>query len=72
MDGYKDAHTHIHPSATATKAFTNIMGFPGHWDGTIDRRMAWLVAGLALAPLAGELLSGSDSIDGAKLKLPTR
>ena len=27
MDGYKDAHTHIHPSATATKAFMNALEF---------------------------------------------
>src|SRR5215469_3655092 len=39
MNGYKDAHTHIHPSATATKAFMNALEFPGPWDGTIEQAL---------------------------------
>jgi predicted TIM-barrel fold metal-dependent hydrolase len=37
MDGYKDAHTHIHPTANATKAFMNALEFHGPWDGTIEQ-----------------------------------
>ena len=29
MDGYKDAHTHIHPTAAATKAFMDALEFHG-------------------------------------------
>jgi hypothetical protein len=39
MDGYKDAHTHIHPSAAATKAFMNALEFHGPWDGTIEQAL---------------------------------
>ncbi len=39
MDGYKDAHTHIYPSASATKAFMNALEFPGPWDGTIEQAL---------------------------------
>ncbi len=39
MDGYKDAHTHIHPSASATKAFMNALEFHGPWDGTIEQAL---------------------------------
>jgi uncharacterized protein len=39
MDGYKDAHTHIHPSATATKAFMTALEFYGPWDGTIEQAL---------------------------------
>jgi len=39
MDGYKDAHTHIHPSATATKAFMDALGFHGPWDGTVEQAL---------------------------------
>jgi uncharacterized protein len=39
MDGYKDAHTHIHPSASATKAFMNALHFHGPWDGTIEQAL---------------------------------
>jgi uncharacterized protein len=39
MDGYKDAHTHIHPSAAATKAFMNALEFHGPWDGTVEQAL---------------------------------
>src|SRR5579864_5753437 len=39
MDGYKDAHTHIHPSASATKAFMNALEFHGPWEGTIEQAL---------------------------------
>ena len=39
MDGYKDAHTHIHPTAAATKAFMNALEFHGPWDGTIEQAL---------------------------------
>jgi uncharacterized protein len=39
MDGYKDAHTHIHPSASATKAFMNALEFHGPWDGTTEQAL---------------------------------
>jgi uncharacterized protein len=39
MDGYKDAHTHIHPSATATKAFMDALEFHGPWDGTVEQAL---------------------------------
>src|SRR5208283_3590049 len=39
MDGYKDAHTHIHPSAAATKAFMDALEFHGPWDGTIEQAL---------------------------------
>jgi predicted TIM-barrel fold metal-dependent hydrolase len=39
MAGYKDAHTHIHPSANATRAFMNALEFHGPWDGTIEQAL---------------------------------
>ncbi|HXR37101.1 MAG TPA: amidohydrolase family protein [Candidatus Binataceae bacterium] len=39
MNGYKDAHTHIHASASATKAFMNALEFHGPWDGTIEQAL---------------------------------
>ncbi len=39
MQGYKDAHTHIHPSASATKAFMEALEFHGPWDGTIEQAL---------------------------------
>lgn len=39
MNGYKDAHTHIHPDAKATKAFMNALEFHGPWDGTIEQAL---------------------------------
>jgi uncharacterized protein len=39
MAVYKDAHTHIHPSASATKAFMEALEFRGPWDGTIEQAL---------------------------------
>ncbi len=39
MNGYKDAHTHIHPNANATKAFMNALEFHGPWDGTTEQAL---------------------------------
>jgi predicted TIM-barrel fold metal-dependent hydrolase len=39
MHGYKDAHTHIHPSASATQAFMNALEFHGPWEGTIEQAL---------------------------------
>ncbi len=39
MDGYRDAHTHIHPTANATKAFMDALEFHGPWDGTIEQAL---------------------------------
>jgi predicted TIM-barrel fold metal-dependent hydrolase len=39
MDGYKDAHTHIHPTAAATRAFMNALEFHGPWEGTVEQAL---------------------------------
>src|SRR5215469_8942837 len=67
MNGYKDAHTHIHPSATATKAFMNAMKFPGSWDGTIEQALPIMdKAGIAttlIVPLIADAVLLADRIE---------
>jgi predicted TIM-barrel fold metal-dependent hydrolase len=58
MDGYKDAHTHIHPSASATKAFMNALEFHGPWDGTIEQALPIMdkagIASTMIVPLIAD------------------
>src|SRR5215468_3720592 len=67
MNGYKDAHTHIHPSATATKAFMNAMKFPGPWDGTIEQALPIMdKAGIAttlIVPLIADAVLLADRME---------
>ncbi len=39
MDGYKDAHTHIHATADATRAFMNALEFHGPFEGTVEQAL---------------------------------
>lgn len=39
MEGYKDAHTHIHRSAAATRAFMEALEFHGPWEGTVEQAL---------------------------------
>jgi uncharacterized protein len=59
MDGYKDAHTHIHPTANATKAFMNALEFHGPWDGTIEQALPIMdragIATTMIVPLIADL-----------------
>src|SRR5215472_6113316 len=67
MDGYKDAHTHIHPSTTATQAFMNAMKFPGPWDGTIEQALPIMdKAGIAttlIVPLIADAVLLADRME---------
>ncbi len=58
MNGYKDAHTHIHPSASATKAFMNALEFHGPWDGTIEQALPIMdkagIAATMIVPLLAD------------------
>jgi predicted TIM-barrel fold metal-dependent hydrolase len=58
MDGYKDAHTHIHPTADATKAFMNALEFHGPWDGTIEQALPIMdrarIAATMIVPLIAD------------------
>ncbi len=58
MVGYKDAHTHIHPSASATRAFMNALEFHGPWDGTIEQALPIMdragIAATMIVPLIAD------------------
>jgi uncharacterized protein len=58
MHGYKDAHTHIHPSASATKAFMNALEFHGPWEGTIEQALPIMdqarIATTTIVPLVAD------------------
>lgn len=72
MDGYKDSHTHIHPSATATKAFMDALEFHGPWDGTIEQALPIMdEAGIAttmIVPLIADTKILAERIAEAKAR----
>lgn len=78
MDGYKDAHTHIHPSAGATRAFMNALEFHGPWEGTIEQALPIMdQAGIAttmIVPLIadGKLLAERIEAQTARGEKPDR
>src|ERR1700758_408045 len=78
MEGYKDAHTHIHPSASATKAFMNALEFHGPWEGTIEQALPIMdEAGIAttmIVPLIadGKLLAERIEAQTARGEKPDR
>jgi uncharacterized protein len=72
MDGYKDAHTHIHPSATATKAFMNALEFHGPWDGTMEEALPIMdgagIATTMIVPLIADTKILAERIAEAKAR----
>jgi len=67
MDGYKDAHTHIHPSASATRAFMDALGFHGPWDGTTEQALPVMdqarIATTMIVPLIADSKLLSDRME---------
>jgi predicted TIM-barrel fold metal-dependent hydrolase len=69
MPRYKDAHTHIHSSASATKAFMNALEFHGPWDGTIEQALPIMdqagIATTTIVPLVADSKLLADRLEQA-------
>ncbi len=72
MDGYKDAHTHIHPTAAATKAFMDALEFHGPGDGTIEQALPVMdragIATTMIVPLIADTKILAERIAEAKAR----